>query len=131
MCILHIYKKAYVNAPKKQTWNYALNWKRVNQKKKKNVGTDMENNPWIEEGENENKTCRWEWKILKSKDGGVVINRDRPSRIGLLRVVFNFQVPIAVLKLQNHFLVPFLEVDSQYRIFPFIYFFLHYIFFIG
>ena len=90
----------------------------------------MENNPWIEEGENENKTCRWEWKILKSKDGGVVINRDRPSRIGLLRVVFNFQVPIAVLKLQNHFLVPFLEVDSQYRIFPFIYFFLHYIFFL-
>ena len=39
-------------------------------KKNKNVGTDMENNPWIEEGENENKTCRWEWKILKSKDGG-------------------------------------------------------------
>lgn len=55
---------------KKKTWNYALNWKRVKKKKKKNVGTDMENNPWIEEGENENKTCRWEWKILKSKDGG-------------------------------------------------------------
>lgn len=42
----------------------------LRKKKKKNVGTDMENNPWIEEGENENKTCRWEWKILKSKDGG-------------------------------------------------------------
>lgn len=42
----------------------------LRKKKKKTVGTDMENNPWIEEGENENKTCRWEWKILKSKDGG-------------------------------------------------------------
>lgn len=62
---------------------------------------------------------------------GVVINREMPPRIGLLHVVLNFPVPIAVLKLQNQFLVPFLKVDSQYRIFPFIYFFHHYIFFIG
>lgn len=41
-----------------------------NKEKKKTVGTDMDNNPWIEEGENKTCSCRWEWKILKSKDGG-------------------------------------------------------------
>ena len=37
-------------------------------------------------------------KSQRVKTVGLIINRERPSRIGLLHVVFNFQVPIAVLK---------------------------------